>query len=30
MDLESVIKSEVEGENQILCINVYMWNLEKG
>ena len=30
-DLESVIQSEVksEGEKQILCINTYMWNLEK-
>ena len=31
MDLEPVIQSEVksEGEKQILCINTYMWNLEK-
>ena len=31
MDLESVIQSEVksEREKQILCINIYMWNLEK-
>ena len=32
IDLESVIQSKVntEREKQILYINVYMWNLEKG
>ena len=31
MDLESVIQSAVsQKEKQILYINAYMWNLEKG
>ena len=32
IDLESVIQSKVntEREKQIMYINVYMWNLEKG
>ena len=28
MDLETVIQSEIT-QKQILCINAYMWNLEK-
>ena len=30
MDLESVIKSDVDREKQILYINVYVWSLGKG
>ena len=29
MDLESVVQSEVKSEREKLCINAYIWNLEK-
>ena len=29
MDLDTIIQSKSEKEKQVLCIDAYMWNLEK-